>query len=114
MWRDAGNPRYGSLNDEYHRAKLQFKYALRQCLLNERMHISDKLAAPLANGNVNTFWSRVRKMTSKPSLPTSMDGSTGKENICDIWREKYEHLFNWVNNDNKWPEVETAIGCLQY
>ena len=55
IWIGENKPRFGYLWDEYRRAKLQFKYALRQCRRQESMHRSNSLALPLMDGNVNRF-----------------------------------------------------------
>ena len=114
QWIDAGKPRFGYLCEEYRRAKLNFKYALRQCRRNENMHTSDKLAAPLFDGDGKKFWSRIRRMNSKPKLPTSVDTASDSEAICDMWRSKYERLFNSVNDDSCRKDVETALGNVHY
>ena len=114
LWISANKPRFGYVWHEYHRSKLQFKYALRQCRRYEHTYTSNTLAEPLLDGNVNKFWSRIRKMRSKPSLPSSVDGNTGADAICDMWRTKYEQLFNSVNDDSTRNEVETALDSVHF
>ena len=53
-------------------------------------------------------------MRTKPSIPTSMDSHTGGERICEMWRAKYDHLFNSVKDDSKRNEVETALHSVHY
>ena len=55
-------------------SRAQFKYALRQCKLDERLIVSKKLADHMKNHEINNFWKDIRKHSkSKSALSDGID-----------------------------------------
>ena len=76
-------------------SRARFKYALRQCKLDERLIVSEKLADHMKNHEINDFWKDIRKHgKSKSALSNCIDGVTGENAIADLWRDHYESLLN--------------------
>ena len=69
-------------------SRARFKYALRQCKLDERLIVSEKLADHMKNHEMNDFWKDIRKLSN------CIDGVTGGNAIADLWPDHYESLLN--------------------
>ena len=64
------------------------------------------MAEQVLNGN-SSFWANVRKVKcTKTNIPTTVDTSVGNKDICEIFAEKYETLYNSV------PYNDTEMGEL--
>ena len=79
----------------------QFKYALRQCILDERLISSNTLANHIQrHANVNAFLKDIRKHTkSKSALSNCIAGITGEADIADMWGSHDEQLLNDSSNE---------------
>ncbi len=53
------------------------------------------MAMKLLNHIISDFWKEVRTLNScRVSLPCTLDGVSGAENIAELWRQHYSSLFN--------------------
>ena len=94
-WVSNNTPRHGSIYHAMRSSRARFKYALRQCKLDERLIVSEKLADHMKNHEINDFWKDIRKHSkSKSALSNCIDGVTGENAIADLWRDHYESLLN--------------------
>ena len=94
-WVSNNRPRQGSIYHAMRSSRARFKYALRQCKLDERLIVSEKLADHMKNHEINDFWKDIRKHSkSKSTLSNCIDGVTGENAIADLWRDHYESLLN--------------------
>ena len=94
-WVSNNRPRQGSIYHAMRSSRAQFKYALRQCKLDERLIVSEKLADHMKNHEINDFLKDIRKHSkSKSVLSNCIDGVTGENAIADLWRDHYESLLN--------------------
>lgn len=99
-WDLAGRPRHGPIFENKKLTNARYKYAIRFISKNEQSMRSDSLASKLLSNNVVGFWKEVRSLSSvKASLPCTVDGITGSENIVECWRRHYSSLFNCVHYD---------------
>ena len=74
-------------------ARSQFKYALRAVKNNENLLRRESLANKLSCSNPNKCWRAIRTMTSKnTSLPSSIEGVSGKHAISELWKSHFTHL----------------------
>ena len=63
----------------------RFKYALRQCKLDKRLIVSEKLADHMKNHEINDLWKDIRKHSkSKYALSNCIDGVTGENAVADL------------------------------
>ena len=66
-------------------ARARFKYALRQCRLDEQMIYSNRLAKYMQCHDVNNFWKTVNiRNKSKATLSNCIAGTSGKTNIANM------------------------------
>ena len=65
------------------------------------------MAEQVLNGNSSSFWANVRKVNgAKTNIPTTVDTSVGNKDICELFAEKYEALYNSVPyNDTEMCEL---------
>ena len=100
-WIVSGRDRQGPLFEQKKRANAHFKYALRYIIRNENSLRSESLACKLQYKNYNDFWKEIRAMnSSKLPLPTDIEGASGSDAICQMWRQHYSELFNCHGRNN--------------
>ena len=79
-----------------------FKLALREWRANEERLRAEALASKLTDANMKEYWSDIRKAKPRPcKLTNNLDGVSGEENIVNLWRRKYERLFNCIDPTNR-------------
>ena len=117
-WVLNNRSRHGPIYHAMRSARAQFKYALRQCKLDERLILSNKLANHMQRHDIDAFWKDIRKHTkSKSALSNCIDGITGEADIADMWGHHYEQLLNDSSNEtskitvlNSFHNVLTHVG----
>ena len=63
-------------------------------------HVRDSLAKKLAMSDPTKFWSEIRMMSGKSNtLPSCVEGVSGKGRIVEQWRLHFENLFFLERND---------------
>ena len=88
-------PVFGAMSS----ARVRFKYALRQCRLDEQMISSDKLAYHMHCHDENRFWKEINiRDRSKSKLSNCVDRATGEINIVNQWKDYYSSLWNSSSN----------------
>ena len=88
-------PRHGPIYHAMRMSRAQFKYALRQCRLEERSTTSTKLAYHIRSHEFNDFWKEIRNQNkAKSALSNCVAGVTGETAIADMWSDHYEELLN--------------------
>lgn len=99
-WILAGKPRHGPVYEQKRVTNAQYKYAIRFITKNERAMRADSMARKLSCNNTCDFWKEVKTRTaSKTSLPCAIDGTSGTDNILELWRQHYSRLFNCVQSE---------------
>ena len=92
-------PRSGPVFRAMSSASARFKYALRQCRLDEQMISSDKLAYHMQCHDENRFWKEITiRNRSKSTRSNCIDGATGEINIANQWKDRYSSLLNSSSN----------------
>ena len=116
-WVSNNRPRHGPIYHAMRSAIAQFKYALRQCKLDERLISSIKLANHIQRHDINALLKDIRKHTkSKSALSNCIDGITGEADLVDIWG-RHGQLLNDSSNEtskitvlNSFRNVLTQVG----
>ena len=86
----------------YHAMRMSRKYALTQCILEERSITSTKLAYHRQSHELNAFRKEIRKQNkAKSALSNCVAGVTGGTAIADMWRDHYEELLNSSTNSHE-------------
>ena len=98
-WVAVGRPRQGPECERKKQANAQVKYAVRYIKRNEQVMRSNALAKKLHYNNAKEFWKEIKVINnSKMPLPSNTDGTTGPENIAEVWKEHYSDIFNCVKS----------------
>ena len=88
-----------------------FKYALRTVNNNENVLRSESLANKLACSNPKKNWQEIRTMTSKStSLPSSIEGVSGKHAISELWKSHFGRLLNVIQEDDGLCDISCDTG----
>ncbi len=68
------------------------------------------MAENLLCNNMNAFWKDVRSIhRSNVTLPCSIEGVSGAENIAELWRQHYTTLFNCLKSEPGIVEVVSSM-----
>ena len=80
-------------------ARARFKYALRQCRLDEQMIRSNKLANYMQCHDLNNFWKEIAlRNKSKSTQSNCIAGISGETDIANLWKDHYCSLLNSSTN----------------
>ncbi len=78
----------------------RYNYAVRFICKNEQAMKADSLAKKLLHNNVTGFWKEVRALNnSKTTLPCTVEGISGTDNIAELWRQHHSIVFNGIQSD---------------
>ncbi len=109
-WDIAGRPRQGQLLDQKKLTNAKYKYAVCYICKHEQVMRADLMAENLLCNNMNAFWKDVRSIhRSIVTLPCSIEGVSGAENIAELWRQHYTTLFNCVKSEPGKVEVVSSM-----
>ena len=87
LWRDLGKPKHGHIFDLMVRSRARFKYAMKNIKRRQDSLRRDAIANKFLNYSPDKFWKEIRLLNcSKTSLPCSVDGVSGKDNIVCMWK----------------------------
>ena len=76
-----------------------FKSVKRQCKAKSNNKESELLAQKLLKCNGKDFWKEIKKINSqnqRTPLAETVNGQTGTDNICEMWRQQFSSLLNSV------------------
>ena len=93
-------PRQGPELENKELANARYKYAVRFISRNEQAMRADSMASKMMSNNINYFWKEVRSLNNcKSSLPSTVEGVSGENNVAELWRQHYSSLFNCLKHD---------------
>ena len=114
VWRDAGKPRSGTPCSNMRRSRLQFKYALRQCRMNEDAIRADKYAKSLLDKDILSFWKHIRKSNNaRVPLATTIGGITGENEIAEMWQDHYKSILSSVKTNSRQQFVTNKLSSIR-
>ena len=114
VWRDAGKPRSGTPCSNMRRSRLQFRYALRQCRMNEEAIRADKYAKSLLDKDMLSFWKHIRKSNNaRVPLATTIGGITGENEIAEMWQDHYKSILNSVKTNSRQQFVTSKLSSIR-
>ena len=94
-WVAHNRPRHRPIYHAMKMSRAHFKYALRQCRLEERSITSTKLAYYMQSHEFNIFGKEIRKQNkAKSALSNCVAGVVGETAIANMWCDHYEELLN--------------------
>ena len=101
IWEDSGCPRTGLLFEIMKKAKAEYKHNARQVLKNQKDLSSQRMGEAMASNNSRDFWGEVKRTTGgSRSFAAKMDDAEGPEEICHLFANKYQTLYNCVEYDS--------------
>lgn len=110
QWNVAGKPRGGQLAVVMRIAKSRFRRELAFLRENEQQLRAQALLTKLREGKCKDFWKEIRALNpKKDSLPLTVAGVTGVDNIARVWGEHFRDIANSVATDENREWVQGAI-----
>ena len=101
IWQQNGKPRHGTVADIMRKTKRDYHYAIRYCKKNEYQIASSKMDQALLSGRNRELWGETTKLTKQTSQCSStVDGTTGTENIAELFDEKFKCIYKSVPYSN--------------
>ena len=98
IWVECGKPESGWVFEIRNRTRKEYKSRSRWVVRNQDKLKSGKMASCILENRSRDFWSEVRKVRGVKSCPTSrVDGVEGNDAVCELFRSKYEELYNSVS-----------------
>lgn len=100
LWRSYGSPKQGTVYEIMKSTRANFKLLLRKCKIEKENNVADSLAQNYLSKSNKEFWSDIRNQCNSKSKVSAntINGITGKENICDEWCKHYRGLLNTCND----------------
>ena len=105
IWTEYGEPQAGEVYDNMKETKRQFAYACRRMRRRERYIRNERMVEAIAENRSRDMWSEVKKANGKRSSPPNIDGVSDPKDIADLFRNKYEKLYN-CNPPDKYNMVK--------
>ena len=98
IWKQCNSPRTGHVYDIRRRTRSLYHNALRNVRRHEEQIRSKQMADSMYSGNVNQFWSSIKKIRGRGTkYPSSVDDITGSNDIATLFQNKYKSLYNSVS-----------------
>ncbi len=96
LWQNNSKPRQGALFQLMQTTRARFKSALRYCRANESRARADALARRFLLKDTKSFWGQIKHLKNDSNFTpaSTVDGITGEEHICSMWRDHYSTLLN--------------------
>ena len=100
VWLSAGKPLNCQLHNIMKRTRNKYHYSIRKMRNKEKIIRKNKFIEDCLHGNVNNIFQKIKSSRkSVNSSATSMDGVVGQKNIADLFRNKYNTIYNKHSND---------------
>ena len=98
LWKDMGKPCHGLVHENMREGRRQYFYAIRRCKRKEKTIRMQKMAENLAKNKSRDFYNEVKKLRGR-NTSHCINGETDKDEIAQIFGDKYKDLFNSVLSD---------------
>ena len=102
LWVANGRPSTGLIKQIMLQTRQDYKRKARWVIRNQDKLSSDRMAKALLENRSRDFWSEVKRVQSSNTMPCAMDNVQGDENVCELFKEKFNNLYNsvsYVQND---------------
>ena len=116
IWKDNGRPETGLIVDIRRKTRRDYHNALRSHAKSDDINRMTNMATKCLSDDRRDFWSEVKKMLGNTkSLPQIVDDAHGTMAITEVFKSKYDTLYNSVPYDKLKMEtfqnhVDTLIG----
>ena len=87
---------FGAVFQSMIRTRAVFKLAVRYCKDHVEEMRADACADTLLDKDATKFWNSVYKISNNKATchTVSISGATGSQNVCSMWKEHFENLYN--------------------
>ena len=100
IWVASGRPRTGWVSEIRRITRAQYKRMARWVLRNQDELSAERMAEALDQNRSRDLWAEVRRVQGKSHTQSRMvDEVEGESEVCDLFKEKYESLYNSVSYD---------------
>ena len=94
LWKDNCSPNSGILFDIRRKTRWEYHRILKAVKRNKETISAERMAKGLSGTG---FWSEVKRtLGHSKSLPNTVDGMQGNEQIASLFKDKYDQLYNSV------------------
>ena len=101
LWVEKGRPDEGIFANIRRETRAEYHKARKLVIKNKGIIQSEKLAESLVNDSPNKFWKNVKKnCKSNNHLPSKVDNMQDPKNISDLFKDKFDTLFNCISYSN--------------
>ena len=98
LWVENGKPRTGWVYEIRNRTRREYKRVSRWVARNQEKLKANRMATALLDNRTRDFWSEVKKSRcTRPGLTDDVDGVKGVDPVCELFKTKYEELYNSVS-----------------
>ena len=112
--RDAGKSRSGTPCSNMRHSRLQFKYALQQCRMNEDVIRADKYAKSFIDKDIVSFWKHIRTSNNaRVPLTTTIGDATGEDEIAENCQDHYKSILNSVKTNSRQQFVTIKLSSIR-
>ena len=115
LWKENGCPHNGHIANIRRQSRAQYHHAIKYVKKNKESIKAENMANNLLQNKSCDFWREVKKVKSSKGnkVASSIDGQSSGQNICDVFLNKYECLYNSVSYDKaEMNSVKTEINKL--
>ncbi len=100
LWKDNGSPNSGVLFDLRRSTRYKYHHALKTIKRQKDSLRADNMAKNVNSTGKNRFWSELRNtLGCSNTVPCTVDGISGIDNIANLFSDKYSALYNSVSYD---------------
>ena len=101
VWKDSGSPREGYIAQIMRKTRAQYHAAVKWVKRNQTAIRNEKLAMYLNSRDSSNLWGEVKKAKgANNSMPSTVDGVSGNNEIANLFANKFKTLFNSVAYDD--------------
>ena len=110
-WKAEGRPSCGPVYEARKNSRKVYHSAVKMVQKSEYMLRSQCMAEAIANGKHRSLWSEAKRFKGRSKkVPNIIDGVSGSENICNLFANKFENVYNCVGITNDQVDViNTAL-----
>ena len=99
LWKENGSPHTGILHDIRRKTRWEYHHMLKIVKRNQEVISAHKMSEGLAGTG---FWSEVKRIIgNKYSVCNTIDSIQGGANIANLFKDKYNQLYNSVSFDTQ-------------
>lgn len=110
IWKNNGSQREGPLALQMRQARAQFKFALRQCRLNEKQLRAEAMSRNMASHDYPRLWKDINSLNPKSNkLSQRVGEAIGDDAIARMWGNRFSAILNCIHDHESQNEVNNLI-----